>query len=166
MSEHPWLRPLPAALVMMVGGFWLSFFVRDSETSPLIVPSVVLMFAAPVYYLVYAVWLVIRRSTRRRSPDASPWWARVLPQVVFLALVAGAVALTWWAFAGIALLFGMPYEDLTPALLAPAYFAASFMGLSLLVILPLETLYSALGARKKTRVPASAAASAAEALSA
>ena len=154
MSEHPWLRPLPATLVMMVGGLLLTLLGRDSETGPLIVPSAVLMLVAPGYYLAYALWLVILRRMGRRSPNATPWWLRVLPQVFFFGVVAAIVALSWLALGGTAVLFGMPTDELNAVFAVITDFAVEFMGLSLLVILPLEALYSALGARTKGSRPA------------
>ena len=149
MSEHPWLRPLPAALVMMVGGFWLSFFAQGSDAFALSVALVVLIFAAPVYYLAYAVWLVIRRSRGKPPISATPWWVRVLLQAVFFAFVAVAIGLTWALLAGLILVFGAPPEDVNQGLLTAGNIAVAVLALGLAVIVPLETLYSALGKRKE-----------------
>ena len=147
MSENPWLRPLPAALVMMVGGFWLSFFLQDSDVYTLTAALEVLMFAAPVYYLAYAVWLVIRRSRRKPPISATPWWLRVLLQAVFFGFVAVGVALAWVALAGLILVFGAPPESFQANLLGAGNLAGAVVALALAVIVPLETLYSALAQR-------------------
>lgn len=146
MSDRPWLRPLPALLLMSFVGFWGSFAIRESDEALMVTVLIAVLVASPVYWIAYALTLVTRGRKGKPSPKATAFAWRLAHQAIILAVIALAGMLSWMLLTAFTLVFGAPPEIFTEGVATSAQFGLRYLAITMAIVLPLEVLYSLLAA--------------------
>lgn len=152
MTDKPWVRPLPAFMLMSFVGFWASFFLRESGRDVLVAVLVGIMFASPVYYLAYALVLVIRRKRGIPGANATAVWWRLLHQAIIFLVIGMLAGISWMLLISFALVFGAPPTLISEGAIQALQVAGLYAGISMALVLPLEVIYSLVAAGKRATV--------------